>query len=80
VKLSDCTSNPDFPFIYVYLNIGSSFVNGVCASCSSCDPYVEDAPIDADSARQYMFWQAEGAVRYLFLLRDKLLHMNSCFN
>ena len=50
---------------------GSTYVNGVCASClSSPDTYLTD---DA-STRQYMFWQAQGAI---FCVPDKCCIANS---
>lgn len=46
---------------FCVLFIGSLFVNGVCASCTSCDTYLTADP-DSNTPRQYLFWQAEGAV------------------
>lgn len=51
-------------------------MNGICASCTSCDTYLTDAPLNANSARSYMFWQAEGAVSYYNL---EILFENNLF-
>lgn len=41
---------------------GAVFVNGVCATCTSCDAYLSGAAPEETIPRQYLFWQAEGAV------------------
>jgi hypothetical protein len=51
---------------------GAVFVNGVCATCTSCDAYLTSAPPEETVPRQYLFWQAEGAVSLIMIFLDIL--------